>query len=154
AGGFGFATRSDTIPAGCDSIRDNDAPHGARTLTTTQSPAVRSFACTTVGAPCDHLRNSVPVPTANVWSTLEPSIFLSAMWLPPSTSSEIEVAFAGGVASRWPRKTYFVPKPPPCAAPAPTTSSPSVRAVRAMRKVLLPVIGFLASVRPFVGNEE
>ena len=46
----------------------------------------------------------MPVPTAKFWSTLEPSIFFSAMRLPPSTVSEIDVAFAGGVASRCPRK--------------------------------------------------
>jgi len=72
---------------------------------TIQSPAVRSFECTTVGTPCDHLRNSVPVPTANVWSTLAPSIFCRAILLPPSTEIEMDVAFAGGVASRCPRKT-------------------------------------------------
>ena len=74
-------------------------------MSTTQSPAVRSFECTTVGTPCDHLRNTVPVPTVNDWLTLAPSIFFRAILFPPSTEIEIEVAFAGGVASRCPRKT-------------------------------------------------
>src|SRR5947208_2548128 len=118
------------MPACAASTCASDEPMGARTLTTTQSPAFRSVTAPTVVIPFRQTRISVLSPIENDCCWPAPSIARRAGRLPPSTVSctDVELAFTSSPRNWKRRISPAAVAPAATAAQARTTSARSGRA--------------------------